>query len=47
MERRLRREIRTIVLCIVVGVLDGISPTDSGGMVVCIAFVGGEIYFFE
>lgn len=45
--RRTRWEIHTIVLCVVVGILDRISPTDGGSMVIGIAFVGGEVDFFE
>ena len=40
-------KIRTVVLCVVVGVLDRVSTTDGGGVVVRIAFVGGEVDFFE
>ena len=43
----MERDIRTVVFCVVVGVLDGVSTTDGGGVVVCIAFVGGEVDFFE
>ena len=42
-----RWKIRTVVLCVVIGILDRISPTDGGGVMVCIAFVGGEVDFFE
>lgn len=45
--RRAGWEIRTIVFCVVVGVLDRVSPTDGGGVVVGVAFVGDEVDFFE
>lgn len=38
---------RTVVFCVVVGVLGGISPADGGGVVVRVAFVGGEVDLFE
>ena len=40
-------EIHTIVFCIVIKILDGISPTNRRGMVIGIAFVGREVDFFE
>lgn len=39
--------VHTVVLCVVVWVLDGVSPADRGGVVVRVAFVGGEVDFFE
>ena len=42
-----RRRTRTVVFGVVVGVLDRVAPTDCGGVVVGIAFVGGEVDFFE
>lgn len=38
---------RTVVFGVVVGVLDCVAPTDCGGVVVGVAFVGGEVDFFE
>ena len=40
-------ERRTVIFCVVVGVLDCVSAADGGGVVVGIAFVGGEVDFFE
>lgn len=37
----------TVVFGVVVGVLDGVSPANGGGVVVRVAFVGGEVDFFE
>ena len=41
------RRTRTVVFGVVVGVLDRVAPTDGGGVVVGIAFVGCEVDFFE
>lgn len=37
----------TVVFCVVIRVLDCVSPADGGGVVVGVAFVGGEVDFFE
>ena len=37
------RRTRTVVFGVVVGILDCVAPTDCGGVVVGIAFVGGEV----
>lgn len=44
---RARWDILTVVFCVVVRILDGVSPTDSGGVVVRVTFVGGEVDFFK
>lgn len=42
-----RGETRTIVLRVVIRILDGVSSTNGGGVVIRVAFVGGEVDFFE